>query len=280
MPKKELGFFNPTIAGDWQLEIAIVQLEVSDTCSRTDRFQRVRQILNGIYQNSEQYPALIMLPEIWGVGFFNFPDYAVGSEAAEGETYSLLAPWAEKLNCYILGGSIVESEGGSLFNSALLINPRGELIGKYRKIHLFGYESEERKILSPGTTPAVISTELGTLGITTCYDLRFPELYRRMVEQGAEIFLVVSAWPLARLDHWILLNRARALENQCYLVSCNCSGSIKGVPLGGNSMIVDPSGTVIMAGREEAALLRGSISLHKVAEYRASFPALKDRILF
>jgi len=262
------------------LNTAIVQLEVSDLHTKMERLNKVQAIFRGIYDNSEQKPDLIILPEIWGAGFFNFENYSSQSEAAEGETYSVLAPWAEKFNCYLLGGSIVEREGDNLFNTSLLISPRGELINKYRKIHLFGYESEESKILTPGMSPSVVRTELGVLGITTCYDLRFPELYRKMSEEGAVIFLVVSAWPLARLEHWILFNRVRALENLCYLISCNCAGRLGKHSFAGNSMIVDPWGTVVCSGGEEPNLLYGKISLEKVAEIRESFPALRDRVLF
>lgn len=260
------------------MDIAIVQLEVSDLHTKKDRFNKINETLQGLY-NREQHPDLILLPEIWGSGFFNFSDYATQSEEAEGETFSFLAPWAKKMNCHILGGSIVEREGHDLYNSALLLNPNGELISKYRKIHLFGYQSEESTLLTRGITPTVVKTDLGVMGITTCYDLRFPELYREMVTEGVEVFLVVSAWPLARLEHWTLFNRVRALENQCYLISCNCAGTIKGQTFAGSSMIVDPWGTVVLSAGEEAALLRGKIEIEKVAEIRKSFPALNDRVL-
>ncbi|MDW7651429.1 MAG: carbon-nitrogen family hydrolase [Bacillota bacterium] len=260
------------------MDVAIVQLDVSDQQIRQERFNQVRSILQNL-QDSEKHPDLILLPEIWGTGFFNFHDYATHSEEAQGETYSFLAPWAKKMNCHILGGSIVEQCDNNLYNSALMIDPNGELVGTYRKIHLFGYQSEESRLLSRGTTPTVLKTELGTVGITTCYDLRFPELYRAMANAGAEIFLVVSAWPLARLEHWTLFNRVRALENQCYLISCNCAGKIKEQTFAGNSMIVDPWGTVLYTAGEEACVLRGKVDTGKVAEIRNSFPAFSDRVL-
>ncbi|EEG78441.1 carbon-nitrogen family hydrolase [Dethiobacter alkaliphilus] len=260
------------------MNVAIIQLEVSDVHSREERFKKVEQIMLELHAGNPQ-PDLILLPEIWGSGFFRFQDYAAHSEEAEGETYSFLAPWAEKMNCHILGGSIVERDGNHLYNTALFIDPHGKLISKYRKIHLFGYKSEESKLLTRGTTPTVIKTDLGTFGISTCYDLRFPELYRKMADLGAQAFLVTSAWPLARLEHWTLFNRTRALENQCYLISCNCSGQIKENPFAGNSMMVDPWGTVLHSAGEEPALLHGSIDLSHVSEIRDSFPAFNDRVL-
>jgi predicted amidohydrolase len=263
--------------GVFSMDVALVQLEVSDRHTKKERFHQADIILQGLRDG--QAPELIVFPEIWGAGFFNFPNYAALSEEAQGETYAFLAPWAEKLNCHILGGSMIERDGGNLYNTSLLIDPRGKLIHTYRKIHLFGYQSQESELLSPGTAPAVVKTELGVLGITTCYDLRFPELYRRMVDDGAEIFLVVAAWPQARLEHWVLLNRVRALENLCYLVSCNCAGSYAGQTFAGNSMIVDPWGTVTLAADTGPTVLRGQINPANVAVIRSSFPALQDRVL-
>jgi len=222
-------------------------------------------------------PDLVILPEIWATGFFNFERYISESEPLFGETYMRMAPWAEKLSCYFLAGSIVEEEKGSYYNTALLIGPGGNLAGSFRKIHLFGYQSEESKILTPGSAVLTLKTEYGAWAVTTCYDLRFPELYRRTVEAGAELLLVIAAWPLSRLEHWILFNRVRALENLCFLVSCNCAGSLKGGALGGNSMAVDPWGDIIaQAGREEEILLV-ELDLEKTAAIRAQFPALRDR---
>jgi predicted amidohydrolase len=259
------------------MDVALVQLEVSDQHAKKERLQRAETILQGLQDGPP--PDLIVFPEMWGPGFFNFPNYAALSEEAQGETYALLAPWAEKLNCHILGGSIIEREGEKLYNTSLLIDPRGKLISTYRKIHLFGYQSEESRLLSPGEAPAVVNTELGVLGITTCYDLRFPELYRKMVDEGAEFFLVVAAWPMARLEHWVLLNRVRALENLCGLIACNCAGSMGGQAFAGHSMIVDPWGKVMVSADSGQAVLRGRIDRRSVEEIRGSFPALQDRVL-
>lgn len=259
------------------MRIAIIQLQISDNEGKVERLQRVDNLFKKIYKEQRR-PQLVMLPEIWGTGFFNFDSYKEDSEAAEGETFLSLAKWAKEIGCYILGGSIVEKDGDKLFNTTLLINPQGNLIAKYRKIHLFGYESKEQEVLSPGDSIAVVETEFGVWGFTTCYDLRFPELYRKLVDKGVEVFLVVSAWPLARKDHWVLFNRTRAVENQSFLISCNCAGSQKGQDYAGHSMVVDPWGVSLATGGKEEEIIWAEINLAKVAENRSSFPALKDRV--
>lgn len=256
--------------------VKIIQLTVDDHITRFERFRRVEGCLEQINAAAEK-PDLIMLPEIWGTGFFNFQRYENECETLQGETYTTLAPWAEKMGAYILGGSIIEKEGDSIYNTALLINPNGSLGGRYRKIHLFGYQSLESKIVTAGSDIYTLTTKFGTWGIAICYDLRFPELYRRMVENGVDTFLVVSAWPEARLGHWELLNRARALENLSYLISCNCAGTMAGLRFGGNSMVVDPWGEIICRAGLEEEILSAEIDPAKIKEVRAEFPALNDR---
>jgi predicted amidohydrolase len=255
---------------------AAIQLELNDKENRLDRFLRVEKHLEEIYAK-EINPAVVLLPEIWATGFFNFDRYTAESEPLRGETYARLAPWAEKLSCYFLAGSIIEREEDRYYNTSLLIAPDGSLAGRYRKMHLFGYQSKESEILTSGSDIFTLKTDFGTWGVTTCYDLRFPELYRKMMEEGVEMLFVVAAWPLARLEHWILFNRVRALENLCYLVSCNCAGLLKGSILGGNSMAVDPWGEIIARAGDSEEMLVAEHDPGKVAAIRSQFPALEDR---
>jgi len=193
---------------------------------------------------------LLLLPEIWPCGFFCFDRYRTESEPIDGPIVSAFRQKAVERKCHILMGSIVEKEGDHLFNSSLLLDSRGQIIARYRKIHLFGYQSQEKKLLTAGKEIAVAVTPWGPAGISTCYDLRFPELFRKMLDKGAIFFLVASAWPLIRLDAWRLFNQARAHENLAYLMSCNCAGSSAGNRYAGHSMIIDPLGRVVAEGNE------------------------------
>lgn len=255
--------------------VATIQLEVSGSQNQKQRTERVNDLLSTLTQDAQK-PDLILLPEIWGCGFFGFDGYAGSAEPLQGPTFELLSRWAETIGCWILGGSIIERDGKELYNTSILLDRQGRLTGTYRKVHLFGYQSQERELLTRGKKPVVLETEWGKIGLSTCYDLRFPEQYRAMVDEGAETFLVVSAWPEARLHHWRLFNQARAAENQCWLVSCNCAGT-QGKRYGGHSMTVSPTGDIVAEADDKAGILWSKIDMGKVREARETFPVLKDR---
>jgi predicted amidohydrolase len=221
---------------------------------------------------------LILLPEIWPCGFFSFDRYQSDSESIDGPTVRAFKKKARDRNCHIFMGSMVENHSGQLFNTSIFLNPAGDIAARYRKIHLFGYQSDEPAILTPGREVVVADTPWGVSGFSTCYDLRFPELFRRMVDQGAKFFLVASAWPQTRLEAWKLFNRCRALENLAFLISCNCTGANQGKTYAGHSMIVDPFGRVVAEGGDEEEWISARIDPQYVDSVRQDFPALDDRV--
>jgi predicted amidohydrolase len=221
---------------------------------------------------------LVILPEIWNVGFMSFDAYLKEAESRDGPTLGAMREAAATIGAHLHAGSFVEKDGDRFFNSSYLISPDGEVLANYRKIHLFGYQSKETEILTPGSSVTVVETSLGCLGLAACFDLRFPELFRRMVEKGAEIFLVCSAWPQPRLDPWRLFNRVRALENQCFLISANSVGHNCGVQFCGHSMIVDPWGKELAVGGDGEEILRAEIDIAQVSVARQEFPALASRV--
>ena len=225
-----------------------------------------------------QQADLILLPELWNIGFMSFDRYREEAETEEGPTLSLLRSLARELHCHLHTGSFVEKRGDCFYNSSFLLDPSGKILGGYRKIHLFSHQSEEAEILTPGTSIAVISTALGNFGLATCYDLRFPELFRKMIDRGAEFFLISSAWPASRVEHWLLLNRTRALENLSYLISCNSAGLHRGILFAGHSLMVDPWGEIIARGSDEEGIVWGEVNRDSVLAARAEFPALRDRV--
>ncbi len=259
-------------------KVAVLQLAVTDSETKEERLDRAESYLSKIAEE-ENRPLVVILPELWGTGFFNFDRYLDESEPLEGETYSRLAPWAEKGNFYILGGSIIERDCSDYFNTTLLIGPNGFLSGFYRKIHLFGYKSRESLLLTPGQDMLVVRNAYGTWGISTCYDLRFPELYRKMLQAGVDTFFITAAWPADRLEHWVLLNRARALENLAYVVACNCAGSIGGFAFAGSSLVVDPWGVIQARGGEKEEVLTFYFDPARSASIRSEFPAVDDRTI-
>jgi predicted amidohydrolase len=220
---------------------------------------------------------LVILPEIWNIGFMSFDQYVKAAEDINGPTITLLKALAQKTQVFLHTGSFVEKQDDQYFNTSLLLSPKGEIIAKYRKIHLYGYNSKETQILSPGKEVVVADTPLGKIGMATCFDLRFPELFRAMVDKGAEIFLISSAWPYPRLEPWIMLNRVRALENQCFLISANSAGINCGSQFAGHSMVIDPWGTILAGAGDEEMIVKTQFDPQEVKNSRKVFPGLAGR---
>jgi predicted amidohydrolase len=221
---------------------------------------------------------LVILPEIWTVGFLSFDHYIPEAEDRYGPTLTAMREAAREIGAHLHAGSFVEKDGDRCFNSSYLISPDGDILANYRKIHLFGYKSRETEILTPGESITVVETPLGNIGMATCFDLRFPELFRAMVDKGAEIFLICSAWPYPRLEHWLMLNRVRAMENQCFLISANCTGLNRGVQFVGHSMVTDPWGTVLAGGGDKEIIIQTEIDLADLRAARQEFPGLASRV--
>jgi predicted amidohydrolase len=241
--------------------------------SKEENVKYALKILDGVPASD-----LILLPEIWPCGYFSFDRYRAESEPVDGPTVTAFAQRAVERKCHILMGSFVENDGGNIYNTALLLDPEGNSMARYRKIHLFGYQSDERTILTSGRDVVVVDTPWGKSGFSTCYDLRFPELFRLMVDRAATFFLIPSAWPMARLDAWRLFNRARAHENLAYLISCNCAGYNAGTQYAGHSMIVDPLGQVVAEGGEREEVVTAEIDPGLVDSVRGEFSFLDNRV--
>ncbi|WP_255150320.1 carbon-nitrogen family hydrolase [Halorarius halobius] len=230
---------------------------------------------------------LVVLPELFNVGYFAFDCYQRDAEPLDGPSLSRVREAARDNEVGVLAGSVVEdlstTDGGpaeeGLANTAVLFDRAGERLAVYRKHHLFGYESAESRLLVPGETLGVAEFEGFTVGTTTCYDLRFPELYRELVEAGVTLVCVPSAWPYPRVEHWELLPQARAVENQTYVATANGSGTFEDAELVGRSTVYDPWGTVLASSSDEPALVTADLDPERVERVREEFPALRDRRL-
>ena len=230
---------------------------------------------------------LVALPEIFNVGYFGFDLYHRNAEGLSGPTLTRLADAADEHDVGLLAGSIVEDlsltedaptpRDDGLANTSVLFDRNGERLAVYRKHHLFGYESAETELLVPGENLAVAEFDGFAVGMTTCYDLRFPELYRRLTEQGATLVLVPSAWPYPRVEHWTTLPRARAIENLAYVATINGSGTFDEASLVGRSTVFDPWGTPVASTDDDPDLVITDVHPERVAEVRDEFPALGDR---
>lgn len=224
---------------------------------------------------------LVVLPELWAPGYFAFEHYAERSEPLHGPTVAAAAGWARELGAWIHLGSLLErTSSGALHNTAVLLDPTGAVVHTYRKIHVFGYRSREAELLTPGNSIAVATTPFGRMSATTCYDLRFPELWRQLVDAGADIVVTPGAWPAARREHWELFTSARAVEEQIFIIACNGVGAPRGRgALAGRSRIVDPWGTVVAQAAEDEGVTLAVVDPGLVQRVRAEFPVLADRRL-
>ncbi len=230
---------------------------------------------------------LVALPELFSVGYFAFDAYQTAAEPLTGPTLGRIADAAADAGIAVLAGTIIEDLAATdstsrpattgLANTAVLFDQTGTRQLVYRKHHLFGYESAEAALLVPGERLPTATINGFTIGVTTCYDLRFPELYRQYLDAGVTLTLVPSAWPADRVDHWQLLPRTRALENLMYLAAINGAGTIADTTLAGRSALYDPWGAPVSKANETADLPVASIDPDRVQSVRNSFPAVDDR---
>jgi predicted amidohydrolase len=255
-----------------EIEVASIQLQVAEG-GKAENLDRAVALVRQVKGAN-----LIILPELWNIGFLSFDQYQSEAEEKDGPTLTALRELARDKNIYLHTGSFVEKDQDHFFNSSYLLSPEGEILANYRKVHLFGVESQEPQLLTPGKTLTIVETPFGSVGMATCYDLRFPEMFRKMVDMGAELFLVCSAWPYPRLEHWLMLNRVRAFENQCFLVSANSVGRNRGGTFVGHSMIVDPWGVIRAGGGDQEMVVTAKIDLDEINKVRSRFPALADRV--
>ena len=228
---------------------------------------------------------LVVLPEV-----FSWRGGAAGDSSAaeplDGPTIVHFATLARELGCTIVAGSILErpaTPGGLPFNSSVVLGEDGRTLAVYRKMHLFDValpgrvEVRESARRAPGAEPVAVTTEVARLGLSVCYDLRFPELYRELARRGAQVLCVPSAFTFPTgAAHWDVLLRARAIENQCYVLAPNQIGP---TPQGhadyGHSSIVDPWGTVIARASDGEGVITAEIDLDFLARVRIELPCLE-----
>lgn len=221
-----------------------------------------------------------MLPELWPVGAFAYQSFEDEAEPLEGPTHQAMAEAARDAGVWLHAGSIVERDaGGLLYNTSLVFTPGGERAAAYRKIHRFGFDKGEAVLMAAGDDLVTVDLPGTTLGLATCYDLRFPELFRGLTDAGARVLVVPAGWPERRRAHWTLLAQARAVENQAYVLACGSAGTHAGVQQAAHSIVVDPWGEVLAEAGADEEVLTADIDPALVARTRKQFPALKDRRL-
>jgi predicted amidohydrolase len=270
------------------MRIAVIQLAYGDEESVEQRTERVAAMVR-----AQAGHDLVVLPELWSAGGFDYPAWEQRAQAVDGPVAQAMAAAARDAGVMLHAGSIVERpadgqrgpEGKDLWNTSLVFDREGDLVAAYRKIHRFGFGAGEPKLMEAGDRLALVDVPDSAGGpaaraaLSTCYDLRFPELYRAQVDAGATMFVIPAAWPMARVRHWTLLAHARAIEDQCVVVACNTAGTHAGHEMGGHSQVVLPTGDVLAVAGSGEQVLSVEVDMTAVDEYRESFPVLRDRRL-
>ncbi len=251
-----------------QLQIALYQSKI---------------ILGQIEQNLEKIKAQIQSAANKGCDLILLPELCLHGydrkSIQEAGTYHLphILPLLNDLavtNQIALAGTFVEEENGNFYNTLVFMDAQGQILQTYRKTHLFKKLNEDRFFLA-GRSTCVMDTKWGKVGMAICYDLRFPEMFRAMMRQGVEGFIICAEWPVARINHWKTLLQARAIENQAWVAACNSTGATGKVEFGGSSSVITPWGDSTTAGSDEELMI-ASIDLEHVHKVRAENPFLED----
>ncbi|MED4012015.1 MULTISPECIES: carbon-nitrogen family hydrolase [Priestia] len=257
------------------MKIALIQLDVQ--IGEPDwNYQHVKTLMS---KAMKEKPHIIVLPEMWNTG------YALERAQELGDrngvlTKELLSSFAKEHNVTVVGGSILNcrSHRQEVTNTMLVFNGQGEQVLEYDKIHLFRLMDED-KFLKAGNRFGLFSYQDIKIGTMICYDLRFPQLSRKLVNDGAQMLINVAQWPTARVDHWRSLLIARAIENQCFVIAVNRCGESEGTPFPGNSMVIDPLGEILLEGSQEEDIYIIEVDLEKVKNVREHIPVITDQRL-
>ncbi len=222
---------------------------------------------------------LIVLPELWTIGWSCESFNKSSEEIFSSKTYNFLKKLAVKYNSNIIGGSaVLRKDGEKDRNTCLIFNRQGELISTYDKFHLFSHRGQsEGSFLEEGETPVIVKTDIGKIGVSICYDIRFPEMFRLYAFNDADIIVNMAAWPKAFTDEYVTLAKARAIENQLMFI-CSClTGKInESFDFSGNSMVIDYKGKIINSLDSQEDVLYAELDIDEMKQYRKQIPILKD----
>lgn len=250
-----------------------------------DKMENVRTVKTYLEKIKDENPDFVILPEMFCCPYQteNFPIYA---EKEGGPVWQQLSGYAKQYGIYLIGGSMPEKDAeGNVYNTSYIFDREGKQIGKHRKVHLFdidvkgGQTFKESDTLTAGDSDTVFDTEFGKIGVMLCFDIRFPELSRMMVNDGAKVIFVPAAFNMTTGPaHWELSFRTRALDNQIYMVGCAPARDVSaGYISWGHSIVTDPWGRVIDMLDEKKGILLAELDMDYEEQVREELPLLKSR---
>lgn len=250
---------------------------------RNDRNKNIAHASSLIEQAASRGAEIVCLPEMFTTPYGQ-EYFSAFSEKQEGPTAEMLSRQAEKHGIVLVGGSFPERDGERLYNTALVFGNKGQLLAKHRKIHLFDIDVQgrfafrESDTFSPGNEITVFDTPVGRVGVALCFDIRFPELFRLMALQGAEIILVPAAFnTITGPAHWHLLARSRAVDDQVYLALTSPARSGSVFKAFGHTLVSDPWGNILCEAGEDEALMESTLDMEFLKKTRRELPFLSAR---
>lgn len=263
-----------------KIKIAAIQMSTV-----ADKMENVRTVKTYLEKIKDENPDFVILPEMFCCPYQteNFPIYA---EKEGGPVWQQLSGYAKQYGIYLIGGSMPEKDAeGNVYNTSYIFDREGKQIGKHRKVHLFdidikgGQTFKESDTLTAGDSDTVFDTEFGKIGVMLCFDIRFPELSRMMVNNGAKVIFVPAAFNMTTGPaHWELSFRTRALDNQIYMVGCAPARDVSaGYISWGHSIVTDPWGRVIDMLDEKKGILLAELDMDYEEQVREELPLLKSR---
>lgn len=262
--------FQKKSLGGGEMKLGCIQLQVAFGDVEKN-FSRVEELVR---EAANKGAEVVILPEMWNTSYAL--EKLEGLADVDGErTKAFLSQLAKELHVHIVGGSVATKKGDKFYNTMLVYNNEGELVGEYDKAHLFRLMDEHLHLSSGNTQNNFKLGDLDAAGVI-CYDIRFPEWLRLHALNGAKVLFVSAQWPTARIDHWKTLLQARAIENQCFVVAVNRISRNKD-NFNGQSMVIEPWGEILWTGGEDEELAIVNVDFSKVDEVRTRIPVYDDR---
>ena len=247
-----------------------MRVEVGDVAGNMERAAALTE------KAMAEKPDVIVLPELWDIGFFPRP--LEGAADPDGtKRRAFLAALAKKYAVNVIGGSIAVKRTDCIENRSFVFDRAGNEVATYAKSHLFS-PAKEGKFFAAGSETVTFTLDGIKCGEIICYDLRFPELTRKLALEGAQVLVAPAEWPTARVDHWCTLLRARAIENQIFVAACNGSGSFgNGMPLAGHSVILDPWGQPLAEADDSEMAITAALDFAEQEKIKKTINVFNDR---
>lgn len=257
-----------------KLNICLIQMDIQIGEPDTNEAHLMMQLNRAILEAGSK-PDVILFPEMWNTGYALDRIHDLADHSGD-RTKQLLSSFAKQHQVNIIAGSVADRREEEVYNTIYVFDRAGNLVADYSKIHLFRLMDEHLHLAS-GDQLGKFSLDDIQAGMMICYDIRFPELSRKLALDGAQIIFVPAEWPHPRLHHWRTLLMARAIENQAYVVACNRVGTSGTTAFFGHSLVIDPWGEILAEGNESEQIIYAEIDLNLVGEVRSRIPVFADR---